>query len=145
MNVKILTKKELPFRNDRDLTGLAAATSSPAVMRVKQRMQNSSRIISERRALGQDVLAKLPVAACTELLSPVWGSSSLMESSRFGRQRCPGLLITVLCPTTRPDIRHFFALFARWRSLAPSLVPSRPYEACSFREAIVKAEVFMNI
>lgn len=66
----ILTKKELPFRKARDLVGLAAAASSPAVMRVKQRMlQNNGRIISGCRALGQDVLANFPLQPAPNALA----------------------------------------------------------------------------
>lgn len=57
--LRILTKKVLPFRNAKDRVALPAATNSAVATRTKQRMlPNNRRIISERRALRQDVLSR---------------------------------------------------------------------------------------
>lgn len=70
----LLTKKELPFRNDKDLAGLV--TSWAAVTRVRQRMaRNNNRIINGWRwapgqkspTCGLHRIYRSPLSSCTNL------------------------------------------------------------------------------
>lgn len=70
----------------------------------------------------------LPVAVCSEY-SRLSRNLRLMELSRFGRHRSPGLLITVLW--SPPTIFSTFSFYSR-RYLGSTSLASESYEAVHF-------------